>query len=470
MKILFTASEAMPYIMTGGLGEVAGALPAALSKCGNDVRVIIPLYKGIPDEYRQELKFVCNYNVQLGWRNQYCGVYTAERDGITFYFVDNEFYFKREGCYGFGDDGERFAFFCLAALELPSRIGWMPDVIHAHDWHTAMVPVYYRSKYAWRKEYEGIKTVFTIHNIEYQGKFDCYILGDLFGLDVDMLPTMEYGGCLNLMKAAIISADRVSTVSPTYAKEITTKEYAHGLDPILREHSYKLSGILNGIDVKSYNPWTDPAVIKKYSAGRPSGKKADKLALLKEFGLPEEENVPLIGMVTRLVSHKGLDLVRQTLEAIIPHARVVLLGSGDEEYERFFTGAAGWHSDRIGVKIGFDRALSRRIYAGADMFLMPSKSEPCGLAQMIALRYGTLPIVRETGGLADSVKDCGDGVGNGFSFKQFEAWDMLDAIMRAIVAYKNEDEWKMLVERAMRCDFSWTSSAKEYVAMYEGMF
>lgn len=470
MNILFTASEAMPFIMTGGLGEVAGALPIALKKAGHDVRVIIPMYKGIPQMYKDEMKFVCNYNVVLGWRNQYCGIYTVEKEGVIFYFVDNEYYFKREGCYGWHDDGERFAFFSIAALELASHIGWTPDVIHAHDWHTAMVPVYFARNYAWKREYSHIRTVFTIHNIEYQGKYDKYILGDVFGLDTDMLETMEYDGCLNLMKAAIVSADRVSTVSPTYAKEITTPEYAHGLDPVLRDNAHKLCGILNGIDVKSYNPWTDDAIVKKYSAGRKAGKKADKLALLKEFGLPEEENVPLIGMVTRLVSHKGIDLVRQTLEAIVPHARVVVLGSGDEEYERFFTGAAGWYSDRVGVKIGFDRALSRRIYSGVDMFLMPSKSEPCGLAQMIALRYGTLPIVRETGGLADSVKDCGDNEGNGFTFKQFEGWDMLDAVMRAVVAYKNEEEWKILVDRAMRCDFSWTASAKEYIAMYKSMF
>ncbi len=469
MKLLFTASEAMPFVMTGGLGEVAGALPIALKKAGHDVRVILPLYKNIPDDLRENMTFVGNYNVELGWRNQYCGIYTAEYEGITFYFVDNEYYFKREGCYGFYDDGERFAFFSLAALEMPSKIGWMPDVIHAHDWHTAMVPVYFRTKYVWKREYAHIKTVFTIHNIEYQGKFDPYVLGDLFGLDTDILPTMEYGGCLNLMKAAIVTADKVTTVSPTYAGEITTSDYAHGLEGILNRHKDKLSGILNGIDVKSYNPWTDKALEKRYSAGRPGGKKADKLALLREFGLPEEEDVPVIGMVSRLVSHKGIDLVRESLEAILPHARFVLLGSGDNEYERYFTGMAAWHSDRMGVKIGFDRALSRRIYAGVDIFLMPSKSEPCGLAQMIALRYGTLPVVRETGGLADSVKDCGDGEGNGFTFKRFEAWDMQDAVLRGVDAYSRKDEWATLVERAMRCDFTWTASAKQYEALYTSL-
>lgn len=459
----------MPFMMTGGLGEVAGALPAALCKAGHDVRVVLPLYKNIPADLRAGMTFLCNYNVTLGWRNQYCGVFSAEHNGVTFYFIDNEYYFKRDACYGFYDDGERFAFFSLAALELPSRVGWMPDILHAHDWHTAMVPVYFRTKYVWKREYAGIKTVFTIHNIEYQGKYDRYILGDLFGLDVDILPTMEFGDCLNLMKAAIVTADRVTTVSPTYAKEITTPEYAHGLDPVLREHSDKLSGILNGIDTQSYNPWTDAALPKKYCASRPGGKSADKLALLREFGLPEEENVPLIGMVTRLVSHKGLDLVRDSLEALLPHARFVLLGSGDSEYERFFTGMAGWHSDRIGVKIGFDRALSRRIYAGADLFLMPSKSEPCGLAQMIAMRYGTLPIVRETGGLADSVRDCGDGEGCGFTFCQFEAWDMQNAVMRAVGAFHNETDFPLLRDRAMRLDFSWKASAHQYIELYKGM-
>lgn len=469
MKILFTASEAMPFIMTGGLGEVAGALPAALKKAGHDVRVVLPLYKNIPDELRAGMTFLCNYNVELGWRNQYCGIFSAVHEGVTFYFVDNEYYFKREGCYGFYDDGERFAYFSLAALELATHVGWMPDVIHAHDWHTAMVPVYYRTKYAWKREFAAIKTVFTIHNIEYQGKFDPFVLGDLFGLDTDILSTMEYGGCLNLMKAAIVTADRVTTVSPTYAGEITTSAYAHGLEGILGEHQGKLSGILNGIDVKSYNPWTDKALVKRYSAGRPGGKKADKLALLREFGLPEEEDVPVIGMVSRLVSHKGIDLVRDSLEALLPHARFVILGSGDNEYERYFTGMAAWHGDRMGVKIGFDRDLSRRIYAGADIFLMPSKSEPCGLAQMIALRYGTLPVVRETGGLADSVRDCGDGEGNGFTFRMFEAWDMQNAVMRAVEAFGDREKWTGLVERAMRCDFTWTASAKQYVELYEGL-
>ena len=470
MKIFFTASEAMPYIMTGGLGEVVGALPTALAKLGHDVRVAIPLYKGIPEGYRQEMKFVCNYNVKVGWRNQYCGIFSAERDGVTFYFIDNEYYFKRDACYGYYDDGERFAFFSIAVLEMMEHVGWTPDVIHSHDLHAAMVPVYYKSNYSWKHEFESIKTVFTIHNIEYQGKFDRYVLGSLFGLDTNMLQPLEYGDCLNLMKGAIVTADRVTTVSPTYACEIMSPEYSHGLDPVLREQSWKVSGILNGIDVKSYNPWTDPAVERKYSAGRPSGKSKDKLALLREFGLPEEENVPLIGMVSRLVEHKGMDLVRSSLEAILPNARFILLGSGDEEYERFFSGMAGWHGDRMGVRIGFDRDLSRRIYAGADIFLMPSKTEPCGLAQMIAMRYGALPVVRETGGLKDSVSDCGDGYGNGFTFKQFEAWDMQAAVMRAVELYKSQDDWKVVVERAMRCDFSWTASAQKYCELYEGIF
>jgi starch synthase len=334
----------MPFAATGGLGDVLGSLPVAIreaSKGDVDVRVVMPLYSAVSKEWRDQMEQVAEYELPLAWRRQYCGVRSLVKDGVTYYFIDNQYYFNRQTLYGNYDDAERFAFFCKAAIDMLGVIGFYPDVIHAHDWQAALSLVYLDRKYRQIQGYEFIKTVFTIHNIEYQGKYDKYILGDVFGLDTDMLETMEYDGCLNLMKAAIVSADRVSTVSPTYAKEITTPEYAHGLDPVLRDNAHKLCGILNGIDIKSYNPWTDDAIVKKYSAGRKAGKKADKLALLKEFGLPEEENVPLIGMVTRLVSHKGIDLVRQTLEAIVPHARVVVLGSGDEEYERFFTGAAG---------------------------------------------------------------------------------------------------------------------------------
>ncbi len=470
MKVLFAAGEALPFAASGGLGEVTSALPAALRRRFVGARVILPLYDTIPQALRENMKYLTNFFVPLGWRNQYCGVFEAHVGGVTYYLLDNEYYFKRGRLYGFYDDGERFAFFSRAVLETLRHIDWYPDILHAHDWHAAMVPVYYDYFYRNVPEYSGIRTVFTIHNIEYQGKFDRYVLGELFGMDVGYLPIMEYDGCLNLMKAAVTVSDRVTTVSPRYAWEILDPWYSHGMHHVLRFNQYKLSGILNGIDTTLYNPAADPDVWVPFDADDFSGKAENKRRLQEEFGLEQRPDVPVIALVTRLVEHKGLDLVRAVLEKMLEGAQIVVLGSGDRKYEEFFSDMAARHPGRFGLRLGFIPSLAHKIYAGADLFLMPSKSEPCGLSQMIALRYGTVPIVRETGGLADSIRDCGNGEGNGFTFKNYDAYDMLDAFNRAMRIYYDEKEyWQTLVQRALRCDFSWKRSAGEYLALYKSL-
>lgn len=361
-----------------------------------------------------------------------------------------------------------FAFFSRAVLEIIPHIDFKPDIIHTNDWQTALVPVYYSTMYANREGYEGIKNIFTIHNIQYQGVYGKEILGDVFGLGEQHEQLLDFDGTLNLMKGAIECADVVTTVSPTYAEEILDPWFSHGLDPILRERQYKLHGILNGIDTDIYNPETDKAIAKNFSAKDPAGKKEDKADLQREFSLPVRDDVPIIGMVSRLVSHKGLDLVKAVLDELLSttDVQLVVLGTGDWEYENFFREIEARYPGKVGLRIAFIPDLARKIYAGCDMFLMPSKSEPCGLSQMLALRYGTLPIVRETGGLKDSITDSGDGEGNGFTFKSYNAHDMLGAIRRALGAYGNRDYWASLVERALECDNSWGRSAREYMRLY----
>ena len=387
---------------------------------------------------------------------------------VIFYFIDNEYYFKRDGIYGHYDDAERFAFFSRAILEIIPHIDFKPNIIHTNDWQTALVPVYYSTMYANREGYEGIKNIFTIHNIQYQGVYGKEILGDVFGLGEQHEQLLDFGGTLNLMKGAIECADVVTTVSPTYAEEILDPWFSHGLDPILRERQYKLHGILNGIDTDIYNPETDKAIAKNFSAKDPAGKKEDKADLQREFSLPVRDDVPIIGMVSRLVSHKGLDLVKAVLDELLSttDVQLVVLGTGDWEYENFFREIEARYPGKVGLRIAFIPDLARKIYAGCDMFLMPSKSEPCGLSQMLALRYGTLPIVRETGGLKDSITDSGDGEGNGFTFKSYNAHDMLDAIRRSLGAYSDKKYWASLVERALECDNSWGRSAREYMRLY----
>lgn len=468
MKVLYATSEALPFIASGGLGDVAGSLPHALRKRLIGCRVVLPMYDTIKQELKDTMKFITHISVPVAWRRQYCGIFEAKYNGVIYYLIDNQYYFKRDTIYGHYDDAERFAFFSRAVLEIIPYIDFKPDIIHCNDWQTALTPVYYSAMYANSPGYENIKTIFTIHNIQYQGVYGKELLEDVLGIPADKASLLEYDGCINFMKGAIECADKVTTVSPSYADEILDPWYSHGLDSILNERRYKLSGILNGIDTVGYDPATDKCIKANFSADDVSGKKIDKEELQKEMGLPVKPGVPVIGMVTRLVSHKGLDLVKGILDELLATSelQLVVLGSGDYEYESYFRWIAEKYPDKVGLRIGFVPELARKIYAGADMFLMPSKSEPCGLSQMVALRYGTVPIVRETGGLRDSITDCGDGKGNGFTFKSYNAHDMLDAIRRALTLYYNGD-WNELVLRALNCDFSWGRSANAYIRLYK---
>lgn len=468
MKILFVASESTPYMVTGGLAEVIGSLSKELAKGEKyDVRVVMPLYSEMKVELKQTLSFLGNIIVPLSWRKQYCGVFTCEKEGVTFYFIDNEYYFKRKGCYGHFDDGERFAFFSKSVLEIMPFIGFYPDVLHAHDWQAALSVIYLKTTYKNREKYADIRTLFTIHNIEYQGNFPMAILGDVFDLTENEQPLVDFNGCVNLMKGAIVCSDKFSTVSPTYAKQIRTAEYAHGLNGIIEENAEKLCGILNGIDVKSYSSQTDKALFKKFKKGEYEGKSVCKAELQKMLSLPQKSDVPVIAMITRLVSHKGLDLVLTVIEDVLREdVQFVLLGTGDSYYEEFFKNLAKKYPDKVSANILFNGDLSRKIYAGADIFLMPSKSEPCGLSQMIACRYATVPLVRETGGLYDSITPYGAG-GNGFTFASYNAYDMLYVIHEAIDTYHDRESWEKLRLKAHESDFSWSRSAKEYKRLYK---
>ena len=468
MNVLFCASEATPFAASGGLGDVAGSLPRAIRNRKVACRVVLPLYGDMKPEFREKLKYVTNFTVPVGWRSQYCGVFELTHNGVKYYFLDNEYYFKRTGLYGFYDDGERYAFFSRAILELLFHLDFKPDIIHTNDWQTALVPVYLNLYYRHLDDFRNIKTVFTIHNIQYQGKYGLEILEDTLAIGRNDAHVLEYDGCVNFMKGAIECADKVTTVSPSYAGEIMDPWFSHGLDGLLRQKQYKLCGILNGIDTKGYDPATDPNLAQNFDAATfAQGKPACKQDLREIYGL-EESDAPIVAMVTRLVGHKGVDLVRHVAQDMVDDGmQFVLLGSGESEYEQFFSELAARNPGRVGVKIAFIPAVARKVYAGADMFLMPSKSEPCGLSQMVALRYGTVPIVRETGGLRDSIHDSGDGIGNGFTFASYNAHDMLYACRRAHEGYANAEGWQQLVQRAMECDFSWGASAKTYVEMYQ---
>jgi len=468
MKVLFCTSEALPFAATGGLGDVAGSLPQAIRLRLVGCRVVMPLYADIPQELRDNMRFVTSLSVPVAWRRQYCGVFESKVGGVIYYLIDNQYYFKRSGLYGHFDDAERFAFLSRAALEMLPYIDFKPDVIHANDWQTALIPVYFRLFYANNDWYSGIKTMLTIHNIQYQGKYGLELVKDVLGIPESETQLLEYDKCVNLLKGGIESANWVTTVSPTYAQEILDPWFAHGLDAILNERSWKLSGILNGIDTVSYDPAADKDLFANYSAEDMAGKAVNKQKLQERLGLEQNADVPLIGMVTRMVLHKGLDLVKEVLDQIMSENNVqfVILGSGDWEYESFFKEMQDKYPGRLAACFGFVPELSRKIYAGADIFLMPSKSEPCGLSQMISLRYGTIPVVRETGGLQDSIQDSGDGVGNGFTFKTYNSGDMTYAIQRALKGYENKEGWAILEKRAMECDNSWGRSANEYIHLY----
>lgn len=475
-KILFVGSEATPYASTGGLGDVLGSLPAALKKERGDdidIRVVIPMYTSISDSEREKMEKVCEFTVNLSWRQQYCGVWKCEKNGVIYYFIDNEYYFKRSSMYGSFDDGERYAFFCKAVLEMMPHIGFFPDILHAHDWQSALTVIYLKRKYRYFEEYSHMKAVYTIHNIEYQGIYGFEILSDVFCLDSWDRYIVEYDGCINLTKGAIVCCDKLTTVSPNYANEIQTEYYSSGLHYILAMNRDKITGIINGIDYDYYNPETDPELRRHYNAENQLQKSANKSELQKIFGLPERRDVPVVAMISRLASHKGFDLVKRILEEMVTceDIQFVLLGTGERDFEDYFSYMSRKYPDRVGVKLAFDKALAKQIYAGADMFLMPSKSEPCGLAQMISSRYGTVPIVRETGGLYDTIKPYNpeDKTGNGITFKTYNAHDMYDAVRRAAELFKNKRQWKALRTNAMTTDFSWNSSAKKYFEMYDNL-
>jgi len=470
VKILIAASEGMPFVTTGGLGEVVGSLPKAIMKENSeqfDVRVVLPLYESISIEDRQQMEFLGHFNVQLAWRQQYCGVFRTTRNGVIYYFIDNEYYFKRANVYGHYDDGERFAFFSKAVLDSITLMDFHPDIIHCHDWQTALVPIYLNYVYG----HLHAKSIFTIHNIEYQGKYDFHIISDVFGLPSESRFVLEYEKCVNLMKGAIECSNQVNTVSPTYAWELRDDQYAKGLANIIRKNEFKMRGILNGIDIESYNPDTDSSLFIKYNKNSIENKKVNKSELQKLVHLPVKEKTPLIAIVTRLVSHKGLDLVKEMIEQLLnEEVQVVVLGIGDQQYEDYFRWLQSKYPEKVATLLCFNSDLARKVYGGADFFLMPSKSEPCGLAQMISSRYGTVPIVRAVGGLRDTIKDCSIGEGNGFVFERYSANDLLDTIRRGFNVYYNENDWNQLVKWIMSIDFSWEKSAREYEDMYLQLF
>ena len=470
MKILYAASEAYPFAMSGGLADVAGALPKALRRRLVGCRVVLPLYECVSEELRANMNFITSITVPVAWRRQYCGIFEAKVDGVIYYLLDNQYYFKRNSLYGFYDDAERYAFFSRAVLEMIPYINYTPDIIHCNDWQTALIPVFLNTLYRENEIHRNIHTVFTIHNIQYQGKYGYELIDDVLGIPAGSSQVIDYDNCVNFMKGGIQEADRVTTVSPTYAKEILDPYYSHGLDGILRDLSGKVSGIVNGIDTEVYNPETDKYIFENYSVETIGNKVKNKVALQEELGLPVREDVAVIGIVTRLVKHKGLDLVKHVFEEILKaDVQVAILGSGEWEFETFFHEMSQKYPNKVAFRMGFIPALARKIYAGADIFLMPSQSEPCGLAQMVALRYGTIPIVRETGGLADTIKDSGDNEGNGFTFKSYNAHDMLNTVWRALEGYSDKQGWTVLKKRAMECDYSWGKSAGEYIRLYKNI-
>ncbi|MBR3560959.1 MAG: glycogen synthase GlgA [Oscillospiraceae bacterium] len=473
MNILYVASEAAPFCKTGGLADVAGSLPPSLVRKGDSVSVIVPLYQSVADQFHGELEFVKWTFVRLAWRSVYCGLFRYEKDGVTWYFVDNEYYFRRPELYGYYDDAERFGFFSRAVTELMREFTEKPDVVHCNDWQTALVPIYIHDEAVRDDFYKSIRTVITIHNIEYQGRYGRELLEELFGLASGWYDggTLAYEDGINLLKGAIVNSDAVTAVSPTYAQELKYAYFAHGLENVIAMCEGKLSGVLNGIDEKSFDPRADKSIAATYSPGNMAGKKKCKEQLQQTMGLQVKPDTPIVAMVTRLVPHKGLDLVCETLDSIMEKdVQFVVLGKGEAQYEAFFNYARARYPGRVAVYLGYSDALSRQIYAGADLFLMPSKSEPCGLSQMIAMRYGTIPIVRETGGLKDTVRpyQSWNGEGNGFSFANYNAGDMCHVVCEAIDLYHNNpDAFKLLQKRDMNEDFSWKRSAEEYHAIYE---
>ncbi len=466
LRILLASPEVRPWSGTGGLGEVAGSLPRALNKIPDaniDCRVITPLYSAVSQECRDQMTFLGYKYIPVSWRQKYMGVFELRQGDITVYFIDNEEYFKRDGLYGYYDDCERFAFFSRAVFESLEFMDFTPDIFHANDWQTALVPVYQDAIY----HLPSVATVFTIHNVEYQGQYGPEVIHDVIGMPDGSEHLLDFNGCCNLMKGGITTANLVSTVSPSYAAELCDPMFGFGMDPVIRDSRNKLRGILNGIDTVSYDPGNDPFIPAHFTADDFSGKYICRTELQKELGLPERD-VPVLSLISRLVPAKGIDLVSASMDDILNQndCQFVALGTGDRDLENFFRGLEERHPDKVRSLIRFDNALSHRIYAGSSIFLMPSRSEPCGLSQMIACRYGTVPVVRSTGGLRDSIKDCTLGNGSGFLFERYDAADFRAAVGNALSRYRNKEDWDALTAHDMKLDFSWANSAREYLNMY----
>lgn len=475
MKILMAASEAIPYMKTGGLADVVGSLPKYFDKDRYDVRVILPKHKCMDDKLLPQLKFVCHFYVNLNWRRQYVGIFTSQYDGVTYYFVDNEFYFAGDKPYNnIYEDVEKFAFFSKAVLEALPVIDFAPDVIHCNDWQTGLLPVFLKTVYGSDNFYAGIKTVFTIHNMKFQGRWKIKEVADVTGLPEHIFNSgeLEFYGEANYLKGGIVYADEITTVSPTYADEICTPEGGEGLDGLMLERRRHLRGIVNGIDYDVFNPMKDTYLDKHFSVRELSGKVVNKRQLQEKYGLAVDKDVMLIGIVSRLTKQKGFDLVAYVMEEMLSTMNVqfIVQGTGEQQYEEMFNYFHGRYPQKLGVYIGYSEENAHEIYAGCDAFLMPSLFEPCGLSQLMSMRYGTLPIVRETGGLKDTVVPYNEyeNTGDGFSFANYNAHDMLHVIKYALDVFENhKDRWQEMMQRAMRHDFSWKASAKEYEKLYD---
>lgn len=471
LNILMVASEAHPFIKTGGLGDVIGALPKSLKNLGIDIRVIIPNYRDIKKEIKENLKYIDNFNVKVGWRTQYCGILEYEYEGVKFYLLDNEYYFKRSGLYGYYDDGEKFAFFDRAVLEFIKHIDWVPDIIHCNDWQTGMIPALHKLEYIKEEKFKNMKTIFSIHNLFFKGMFSKEVLPELFGYDYEPFNngSLELYGAVSFLKGAINYADKITTVSKSYAEEIKNPEYGEELDGLLRYRSSILEGIVNGIDYEEYNPEEDRYIYSKYNMDNVQSKSINKEKLQKELGLPINKEVAMIGLVSRLTHQKGCDLIINILEELLKEeVQVVILGTGDSMYEDGFKSFQNRYPKKVSANIIFSNELAHKIYAASDMFLMPSLFEPCGLGQLIALRYGSVPIVRETGGLKDTVVPYNEyeETGNGFGFKNYRFDELLNITKYALEIYKNKDKWNNIARQAMNSDNSWEKSAMEYIRIY----
>ena len=470
MKVLFVASEANPFAASGGLGDVMGALPAALRERSGgacEADVILPLYGSMKEEYRRRMTKVADISFRLSWRNTGASVFRIDAGAVGYYFIENHYYFDRGALYGEKDDGERFAFFSMAVLEFMKQTGYTPDILHANDWQSALTVIYLKTLYASDPVLSSVRTVYTIHNIEYQGKFDPFALGDIFALDTKYESIVRFDGCINLMKGALTVSDYISTVSPSYAAELTTDFFAFGLSSVIRDVSHKMRGIINGIDYETFGPENGRDIVAAFDASSvKEGKGANKRALQAELGLAVNADIPMVVMITRLATAKGIDLVLCILEELLCEPlQFVLLGTGEAEYEAAFRAMEAKHPN-FRALIKFDRATSKRMYASADLFLMPSRSEPCGLAQMIACSYGTVPIVRSVGGLKDSIVPYGTEGSCGFRFDNYNAHELLFTVKDALAVYRDEQAWDALVARAKAQDFTWSASAGEYLRMY----